>query len=665
MDILNKDVLERIIHFAAVSSPRLPNGDGGALACCQLESVCSSLCVLGHQVSWQRIAKSRWNDCNVSLGDARTWRNWYIQRHVFERRVYTALRMAGNDHINTTLHQRDHFKDVIEASIAYNDGNDVNAKPIVHAHGTQFLTSLVRVSPQTLNIHSARDFTISYYANEALRYLRQETIKTRFTEMFLLSSDRDHCEEMALLYQSWILDCEVNVTSLNLQLDVFAEAIEKTFSVEDDDFDRLTKFCAYMHEFGCTGNMQDYYNPNNSFIEMVLKQHRGNPITLALIYIATARRVGLDMSPINFPSHFLVRFVPHATSDSTSVTDTTSTATTTIHTNTTPVDVGDENSTTPNASTQDDVLVRFVDPFDGGAIYTRAEVLHKFSNIIGRASQSQLNHVLGSCSMVDVLQRMCRNSYRSWEPTGYNSRQMFYNAIDLAEFLHPRGIDFRMARVERAVAELSFSEPFFSVCEQDLIHVISNSGRDIQTLRQATVLLGHIKDAQSTLRHNAPVIKSRGTPWTLEPSAPFCGAICRHSLGFTCVVTGWFPTCPNAALQRTNLLKRGLDQPFFSIVTDEGNVHCTALETLEVLSARKVVALFYTTRDTDASMDLTDTESKANKNYNIHHDHYLAPSHPGLTSNNLGRYFGSFSEERGRYFLNSGLLRMYPDDNEC
>eukprot|EP00040_Diaphanoeca_grandis_P037299 m.242254 g.242254 ORF g.242254 m.242254 type:complete len:185 (+) comp33792_c1_seq4:102-656(+) len=132
MDILNKDVLERIIHFAAVSSPRLPNGDGGALACCQLESVCSSLCVLGHQVSWQRIAKSRWNDCNVSLGDARTWRNWYIQRHVFERRVYTALRMAGNDHINTTLHQRDHFKDVIEASIAYNDGNDVNAKPIVY-----------------------------------------------------------------------------------------------------------------------------------------------------------------------------------------------------------------------------------------------------------------------------------------------------------------------------------------------------------------------------------------------------------------------------------------------------------------------------------------------------------------------------------------------------
>jgi len=54
------------------------------------------------------------------------------------------------------------------------------------------------------------------------------------------------------------------------------------------------------------GNVDDYYNPNNSDLGWVLAKRRGIPITLALIYIAVGRALGLELRGIGFPGHFLV-----------------------------------------------------------------------------------------------------------------------------------------------------------------------------------------------------------------------------------------------------------------------------------------------------------------------------------------------------------------------
>lgn len=60
-------------------------------------------------------------------------------------------------------------------------------------------------------------------------------------------------------------------------------------------------------EQGFRGNTEDYYDPRNSFLNDVLERRRGIPITLALVFIEVAHRVGLDAHGISFPSHFLVR----------------------------------------------------------------------------------------------------------------------------------------------------------------------------------------------------------------------------------------------------------------------------------------------------------------------------------------------------------------------
>ena len=58
---------------------------------------------------------------------------------------------------------------------------------------------------------------------------------------------------------------------------------------------------------GFTGNLDDYYDPRNSFLDQVLERRTGIPITLALIYVELARQVGIPAFGVGFPGHFLVR----------------------------------------------------------------------------------------------------------------------------------------------------------------------------------------------------------------------------------------------------------------------------------------------------------------------------------------------------------------------
>ena len=65
----------------------------------------------------------------------------------------------------------------------------------------------------------------------------------------------------------------------------------------------------YMFDgLGFSGNSDDYYNPKNNFLNVVLDKKSGIPITLSIIYVEIAKYIGLDLRPVGFPSHFLVKF---------------------------------------------------------------------------------------------------------------------------------------------------------------------------------------------------------------------------------------------------------------------------------------------------------------------------------------------------------------------
>jgi regulator of sirC expression with transglutaminase-like and TPR domain len=60
------------------------------------------------------------------------------------------------------------------------------------------------------------------------------------------------------------------------------------------------------HACGFTGNLEQYYDPANSYLNVVLERRVGLPITLSVIYMEVGRRVGLTVHGIGFPAHFIV-----------------------------------------------------------------------------------------------------------------------------------------------------------------------------------------------------------------------------------------------------------------------------------------------------------------------------------------------------------------------
>ncbi len=56
------------------------------------------------------------------------------------------------------------------------------------------------------------------------------------------------------------------------------------------------------------GNEEDYYDPKNSFLNDLLDRRTGIPITLSVLYMEIACRVGLSLVGVGFPGHFILKY---------------------------------------------------------------------------------------------------------------------------------------------------------------------------------------------------------------------------------------------------------------------------------------------------------------------------------------------------------------------
>jgi regulator of sirC expression with transglutaminase-like and TPR domain len=64
-----------------------------------------------------------------------------------------------------------------------------------------------------------------------------------------------------------------------------------------------------VEEEGLRGNEREYNDPRNSFLNEVLERKLGIPISLSVVWMEVARRVGLRLEGVGFPGHFLVKYV--------------------------------------------------------------------------------------------------------------------------------------------------------------------------------------------------------------------------------------------------------------------------------------------------------------------------------------------------------------------
>ena len=77
---------------------------------------------------------------------------------------------------------------------------------------------------------------------------------------------------------------------------------------EADDLTRLAILTqVFYKDLGFGANANDYYAPENSYLNEVLRTRRGIPISLAVIWLELARALDLQAQGISFPGHFLVK----------------------------------------------------------------------------------------------------------------------------------------------------------------------------------------------------------------------------------------------------------------------------------------------------------------------------------------------------------------------
>ena len=63
----------------------------------------------------------------------------------------------------------------------------------------------------------------------------------------------------------------------------------------------------FYEDLGFRGDRRTYYDPDNSFIDQVVRRRKGIPISLSALYLIVLRRIGLPVEGVGLPGHFILR----------------------------------------------------------------------------------------------------------------------------------------------------------------------------------------------------------------------------------------------------------------------------------------------------------------------------------------------------------------------
>ena len=174
-------------------------------------------------------------------------------------------------------------------------------------------------------------------------------------------------------------------------------------------------------ELGYAGDNEHYYDPRNSYLNEVFERRLGNPISLALVQIEVARRLGVPLDGVSFPGHFLVRL---------------------------PVDDG--------------LLV--MDPFNGGRPLDEDELRQRARPHLGGEAPDDraLVQILSPATHRAILMRVLRNLHGvyaerdDWERAARSADRMLRLLPDNADALRDRGLAYlKMGYRQGARADLA------------------------------------------------------------------------------------------------------------------------------------------------------------------------------------------------------------------
>ena len=101
---------------------------------------------------------------------------------------------------------------------------------------------------------------------------------------------------------------DLDVQEVLGEVDVLLSRVRRRCPSDADPLQRLRALNQFFfRDLGFGGNVNDYHDPDNSHLNVLLKTRRGIPISLAVLWLELAQGLGLKARGVNFPGHFLVK----------------------------------------------------------------------------------------------------------------------------------------------------------------------------------------------------------------------------------------------------------------------------------------------------------------------------------------------------------------------
>ena len=123
----------------------------------------------------------------------------------------------------------------------------------------------------------------------------------------IVSRDQFNLAEASLMLAQDIYP-DLDIPGYLSKLDGIAVAIKRRLPGDAFSEQRVLALNYYLfNEMRFSGNLVDYYDPRNSYLNEVLERRTGIPITLSILYLEVGKRLGLNLKGVSFPGHFLVK----------------------------------------------------------------------------------------------------------------------------------------------------------------------------------------------------------------------------------------------------------------------------------------------------------------------------------------------------------------------
>jgi regulator of sirC expression with transglutaminase-like and TPR domain len=124
----------------------------------------------------------------------------------------------------------------------------------------------------------------------------------------------DKIAECALQLSKIIYYNNMNIEKYLAEINLMQKELNIKKENSNINFSRPTQIIELINEYmfkekEFKANTYDYQNPLNNFLNVVIEKRIGIPITLSIIYITLAQSLNFKIYPVNFPRHFLVKYV--------------------------------------------------------------------------------------------------------------------------------------------------------------------------------------------------------------------------------------------------------------------------------------------------------------------------------------------------------------------